>query len=224
MANAYGYTSKKTGKTVNVGSLKLVLDEAQKKLSEALEGRSQAAVNAIIRVALNDAGQMWIKVFLPKRFTEYATSVLGYRTTEAYTREKVLAAEQGRPLNFRSERSIFGDDINSGVVLSPQPTPFVASGRSRDLCLSSARVDVRVTSSGGRIQIRCQVGVIKMIQQYQSFTSIPAVERQRVIDQVRRNLANMLGQTGPGKPFDKDFRWTSESSRKLPPQDERSAG
>jgi hypothetical protein len=209
MANNFiSYTSKKSGLTVNSGSLKLLLDDYQKKLDKALAGKSQSAVNSIIRVALNEAGEMWVRVFLPMRFSDYAISVLGYRATDSYNKEKVEAASAGRALDFHSARSFEGQDINSGVVIPPQPTPFVASGRSKELCLSTARVEVRATATTGRILIRCQVGVIKFPKQYEAFKSIPAIERKRVIDQVKSTLDHILGFTGPNNVYDSSFRFT----------------
>lgn len=219
MANPLSYKNKSTGKVVDSGSLKLLLDDYQKKLDRAIAGKSQSAVNSMIRVALNEAGEMWVAVFLPKRFSDYARTVLGYRATEVYEAEKVQAAHEGRALDFHSRRSIPGDDINSGVVLSPQPTPFVASGRSKALCLSTARVEVSATATRGRIQIRCQVGVITFTKQYQSFISIPAIERQRVIEKVRSVLSTILSGAGVNNVYNEEFRYIS---RRSPTVEERS--
>lgn len=221
MADGFLLYKTKGGKEVRSGSLKILLDFYQQKINAALEKHSQAATSAIIRVALQDAGEMWRNVFLPKRFSSYSKN-LGYTANDSYNAMKVEAANAERPLYFKSERGISeSQDLNSGIVIQPQPTPFVASGKSKETVLSSAYVDVKVTKTRGRVLIKCQTGVIRFTRQYEAFLTIPAIERQRVTEQVKKNLEAALLSTGPGKQYTDSFRWTSASQRSSSNTEER---
>ena len=125
----------KSGKQITAPMLKAVIAQARGQLQQQISGRrTEGAINGIIKNALYAGGELFIDVFLMKRFDmSYAKGVLGYRASTAYEQEKITAAQEGRPLSFRKARGIGfngGVDTHGGVVMAPQPRPFVASGQS----------------------------------------------------------------------------------------------
>jgi hypothetical protein len=53
--------------------------------------------NAILRDGMRAAGEYWLSIFFPKRFTDYA-KMLGYHITEKYRIMKVKRYGEARPL------------------------------------------------------------------------------------------------------------------------------
>jgi hypothetical protein len=219
----------RSGKSFDFTSMRSVLDAYRTALNELLAKSSVSAVNSIIRMVLDDAGWMWVHVYLPKRFTDYVRSS-GYFANAKYESSKIQAALEGRPLYSQSQRRLTANQGGTeGNVVLPQPTPFVLTGRSRAMAVGGSSVEVRVTQSVARILIRVPTGWIKATRQYPAFTTIPPSERQRVTDQIRRSLARLLPLVGRDKPIGPDFRWTTEGGglpmRTLfPPTTQRQVG
>lgn len=206
-----------------VQGLREIIEVAQEAITRRLGKSSQRATDSIIRKALMAAGEMWVRVFLPKRFDPGYSGAIGYRTASWYDQLKV--EHIGRPLDFHAARGITGGGPSSSApVIAPQPTPFVLTGESRTAVLSSARVEVRAYGSKGkgRILIHVSPGNIARSSKYASFVSIPTIERQRVADEVRRQLTRMTGETGAGLTYDKSFRWNTPAGRSTTEHQERS--
>jgi hypothetical protein len=212
----------KSGKVINFTSLRTIIDHYRRLFEERLGRlRTAAAINSVLRMALDDAGRMWVEVFLPLRFTNYVRSS-GYFANQKYESLKIQAGMEGRPMSGAAMRTPGGDNASGGgnpPVILPQPTPFVLTGRSRALALGGVSVEARVDASTAKIVIRVPVGWVKATRQYEAFTAIPVAERQRVSEQVHRNLERLLGLTGAGKAIGRDFRWrtANQTSPQSPP-------
>jgi hypothetical protein len=156
-------------------------------------GLAASRINSILREALVAAGWMWIKVFLPKRFEpSYARLQLGYRSTKAYDDWK--AEHVGEEVSwtrdfagFTPERTVGGE----AVVLAPQPTPFVLSGAGKASALSSAYPVATVTANRARLTVKLKIGAISF-RNHDTFTSVPAVEYGRVLEEAERFLRRRL--------------------------------
>jgi hypothetical protein len=192
----FSWRSRKTGETLTVSKLRSIIAIYRKVLEREHSGPKKAStVNTHIRNALQAAGDMWIKVFLPKRFDQsYARGVLGYRATKKYEDEKVEAA--GSLYSFTEERG-FSEAAERVLVASPQPTPFVLTGTSRAGVLSGARVEARVTAKKWVLKVHVNPGKISFTKQYDNFMKIPAIEYQRVVWEVQNNLKKLTSPASP---------------------------
>lgn len=210
----------KEGKGIAQAFLRERVVQAQAAITKALGYKSQAAVNAVIRMAGFAAGSMFAKVFIVKRFDpSYARGMLNYRATASYERSKVFAAERGLPLDFRETRDIGyneGKDLHGGVVMPPQPRPFVASGQSMREVLGSIKVEVRVTADRCRILVKCQAGAIKYTKQYSAFKRIAPLEYARVIDEFDKTMEKLLPQIGRGKAIGRGFHFPAVGTVDIP--------
>lgn len=187
----FSWRSRKTGETLTVSKLRSVIAIYRKALERQHTGpKLKSTVNSQIREALQAAGEMWIKVFLPKRFDpSYARGVLGYHASKRYEEEKVAAA--GMTYSFTEERG-FAESAERVLVASPQPTPFVLTGTSRAGVLAGARVEARVTSTKWVLKVHVNPGSISFTRQYQNFMRIPAIEYQRVVWEVNSRLNKLI--------------------------------
>ena len=190
----FTWRNRKTGETLTVSKLRSVINLYRTALENQHTGpRKKSTVNSQIREALQAAGEMWIKVFLPKRFVpSYARGVLGYRASAKYEAEKVKYV--GRTFSFTEERG-FGDGTDRVVVVGPQPTPFVLTGTSKTGVLSGATVEARVTSTKWVLKVHVNPGKISFTPQYDNFMRIPKVEYQRVVFEVNKQLSKLIKTT-----------------------------
>lgn len=134
----------------------------------ALRLFSQRDQNIMIRTAMRVAAMMWIAVFLPKRFTNYARTFLGYRATWKYERQKDRLAKKG-------------------VLPGPQPTPLVYTGVSRAGALAGARATATSTLKKAFAIIRYPRGAINF-KKADVLQRIPAHEITRMAEEVGREL------------------------------------
>jgi len=140
--------------------------------------------NSAVRWALAEAGKLWIAVFLPKRFDmEYAKRYLGYSSTQAYNRFKAQAAMTGAPVSFMGDyagaTSYHAGPGEGSTVSAPQPTPFVFTGLSRAMALSSAYPVAAVTADKAVLTIKIQLGAIAY-RNAETFTKVPFHEYARI--------------------------------------------
>lgn len=187
----FSWRSRKTGETLTVSKLRSVIAIYRAALEKQHTGpKMKSSVNALIREALQAAGEMWIKVFLPKRFEPgYARGVLGYRASAKYEAEKVAAA--GMTYSFTEERG-FAEGSERVLVASPQPTPFVLTGQSKSGVLAGATVEARVTSTKWVLKVHVNPGRISFTRQYANFMRIPTTEYQRVVWEVNSRLSKLI--------------------------------
>lgn len=205
------YTSK-TGRQIKGYSVTSLLTVYRGEFGKLM---NPAAVNSAIRLALYRGGEMFINVFLPKRFDPtYARNALGYRSDAAYDAWKAVMAQNGNKVSFTSDYAGFtpstGDKTSH--VMSPQPTPFVFTGHSKELVLSTARVNVIATSTRARLEVKVSVGSIAFTKQYSAFKVVTAIELGRVSEVIEKTLREELlpkAQTGQLK----NERFTTYQSR-----------
>lgn len=132
----------------------------------ALKLFAQRQANAIVRVALQDGGEYFLRVFVPLRFSNYAKK-LGYRPSPGYVAKKI---RQGQ-----------GD------------VPFVASGAWRD-ATGASRCEATATKAKGRITLRIpQPHPITPVTSAQFRTVLPD-EIERVARQVGNTLTSLLAE------------------------------
>lgn len=191
VSETFSWRSRKTGETLTVSKLRSIIALYRSALEKQHTGpRKASSVNSLIRSALQAAGEMWIKVFLPKRFDPaYAKGVLGYHATSKYEDEK--AANVGKMFSFTEERG-FSDAAERTLVVGPQPTPFVLTGTSRAGVLSGANVEARVTANKWVLKVHVNPGSISFTKQYKNFMKIPTVEYQRVVWEVNHRLSALI--------------------------------
>lgn len=173
----------KNGREVRVKNLRSVVALMRSEVIRLGKLTKTRAINAALMMALEAGGWYWIRAFLPKRFdNRYARDILGYQAKPSYESSKRRAAESGNPYRFEGKDGIeFGDPT---VVRPPQPTPFVFSGRSKDLVLGGgARPNAIVKSNGDcKLIVNFPWGSIGFIRQKEAFTFVPAFEHARVTD------------------------------------------
>jgi len=194
----FSWTSRATGQSLTVSKLRSIVAIYRGRLEQTHTGPKRISeVNSKIRQALTAAGEMWIRVFLPKRFDPgYARGVLGYRASAKYEAEKVAAAQDGAMYDFTGERG-FAEGKERVLVLAPQPTPFVLTGTSKAGVLSGARVEARVTQDKWVLKVHVNPGSISFTHQFGNFMRIPITEYQRVVWEVQNQLKKLTGSTTP---------------------------
>ena len=136
---------------------------------KALSLFSQKEQNTLIREAMRRVGDLWAKVFLPKRCTSYAVSSLRYNPTAAWESKKRALADRG-------------------VIAKPQPTPLVYTGISRSSALGGVRVDPKATRNRAYAMVRIPLGHPVKKQTAQIFKYLPPHEVKRVADEFKRAL------------------------------------
>ncbi len=140
--------------------------EANRKAMSLFSQREQ---NTMIREAMRRVGDLWVRVFLPKRFTSYATSVLRYNPSAYWEDVKARLARRG-------------------VIAKPQPTPLVYTGISRNAALSGLRVDPKATKNRAYCVVRIPLGHAVQKQTSQVFKYLPRIEVARVADEFKKAL------------------------------------
>lgn len=148
--------------------------EASKKFMAIFSRRIQ---NALIRESLDATGRFWADVFLPKRFSNYAKTVLGFNPSRAWENAK-------RSLTFTRE-----DDKRA---IAPQPTPLVYRGLMRKSALSRWRTDSKATAKKQTLIVRIPLGhpVKKHIADL--ITRVPRLELQRIVEVFSKELPKRI--------------------------------
>lgn len=190
--DTFTWIDRKSGSKMTVSKLRSLVAIYRGVLTSKHTGpKLKSTVNAQIREALTKAGEMWIRVFLPKRFDpDYARGVLGYRAKKSYEADKVKNA--GLAWSFTEERG-FSEAKERTIVASPQPTPFVLTGKSKEGVLSGARVEARVTADRFVLKVHVNPGSISFTKQYKNFMRIPGHEYQRVNAEFEREMRKLTG-------------------------------
>jgi hypothetical protein len=138
----------------------------------ALSWFSRAEQNTAIRTALLSAGNLWIEVFLEKRFSDYARK-LGYDESAKWEATKIALAK-------------------GGVLTSKQPTPFVFSGQMKATALAGARATATATANRQAILIRVPYGHAVQPRAADVFRSVPPWEVLRLAEEVNASLVDWL--------------------------------
>ncbi len=134
----------------------------------ALRLFKQREQNAIVRAAMKAAGDLWIEIFLPKRFNDdYAWKVLGYSNASAWDQSKQRL-------------------INRGVLTGPKSTIFVFTGQMRANALSQASTDARSTRTKATATIRVPIGHPLTATTARYFKFLPQVELRRLTVEIER--------------------------------------
>lgn len=126
--------------------------------------------NLALRASFDAGGRHWINVWLPKRFTGYAKSALGYRVTYKYEQRK-----KGR-----------GDVAN----------PLVWTGDFQEQALASAYPVAKVTSGKQSLIIRIPAPPYVNFQPIigKTVRTIPDIEAQRVAEVVSARLVALFNE------------------------------
>lgn len=142
---------------------------------EQAEGKS--GVNDVIRESLQAGGDLWVNVFLPMRFTEYAKR-LGYSVQPGWATHK--------------------------QKLTGQALPLVYLGGMREKALSGAHADATSSKGGGQIRIRIPIqhggagrqGGSLQPKDQAVLRRIPDWEISRVAQEVQKTLIALLNLRG----------------------------
>lgn len=135
----------------------------------ALKLFSTRQANTIVRVAGEDGGNYFVRVFIPLRFTNYARK-LGYSPSTGYQRQKQAAG--------------YGD------------TPWVRTGAWRTAATGGARADVTAKRLGCLIKIRVPYTHRHPVTPTTSaqFRSVLPEEMERIARQVGNSLDALLAE------------------------------
>ncbi len=138
----------------------------------ALRLFSKADQNTIMRTTMRSVGELFIAVFLPKRFTDYARTFLGYFSSGVYDKRKSKLAARG-------------------VIPGPQPTPLVYTGVSRSDAISGARATSTATASNAWAIVRFPRGGVNF-KKAAVLQTIPRHEVERMAEEVRKILPMLI--------------------------------
>lgn len=157
--------------------------EANKKFMVLFSRKRQ---NEVTRNSLNAAGKFWAEVFLPKRFTNYAKSVLGFNPSHAWENAK---------------RKLVFSPNSRKQALDPQPTPLVYRGEMRRSALARWRTASTATAKRQVLVVRIPLGhpVKKHIADL--ITRCPRLELQRIVEVFSKSMPQQIGNAyGPQLP------------------------
>jgi hypothetical protein len=154
--------------------------EANRRYMAAFSRKTQ---NAIIRASLDTAGKFWAEVFLPKRFTNYAKTVLGFNPSRAWENAK-------RRLVFSSGADKQAKD--------PQPTPLVYRGVMRRTALGGWRAASVATAKKQVLTVRIPLGHAVKPHIAKLITRVPKLELQRIVEVFAKTMPQQIGSAyGP---------------------------
>lgn len=139
--------------------------------NQALSLFSRKEQNNIIRGSLTVMAAFFIKVFLPKRFTQYAEQYLRYNPRASWEAFKQIMV--GKKITYR---------LSTGIVQSPQPMPLVLTGNMRKSVLSGARPDARSTANKAVAIIKLPLGHPVRPETAAVLRTVPAVEFKRLAE------------------------------------------
>jgi hypothetical protein len=143
---------------------------------------AQREQNDLLRSALFAGGQVWIAVFLEKRFSDYSVKVLGYNPRAAWEEYKRLMI--GKPVKFSG---------NIGNVRGPQPVPFVLTGNFKDAALAGARPTATATKTKATVRIRIPTAHAMRKETLAVFKTLPAIEVRRIAAVIEKELIRLIG-------------------------------
>lgn len=144
---------------------------------------SRRRQNEVIRNALNAAGQFWADVFLPKRFTNYAKSVLGFNPSHQW-----MAAKE----------ALVSSTDGTKKAIAPQPLPLVYRGEMRTSALTRWRAASVVTAKKQTLIIRIPLGHAVKAHIAKIITRVPQIELQRIVDVFAKVLPQQISAEGYG--------------------------
>ncbi len=162
-------------------------------------GMTLSGANAAVRFAAYNAALTWSEVFIPKRFDPAYAMKLGYTTTKKYVEFKK-----------RTEGMFVRTNTGDFQVASPQPWPFVFTGRSKANILG-APLAVTVVESGGRgyARIRVPLGAIAF-KKAKEFTTVLPSERKAFLDMFEINLRRKMLPAIRAGVIPRDFKFTAD--------------
>ncbi len=131
----------------------------------------QREANDIVRAALQAGGDIWVQVFLPLRFTDYAKQ-LGYRIRSDYDTWKKKHLGQSVPL------------VGIGGLAGASDSTLVAT--------QNAHAEATAKGSSGVITIRIPTGHALQAKDQAVFRQIPAHEVARIAEEVEKTLIDIL--------------------------------
>ena len=144
---------------------------------------SRKRQNEIIRNSLNAAGEFWANVFLPKRFSNYAKTVLGFNPAHEWQNAK-------RRLVFSTHADKQAQD--------PQPTPLVYRGIMKRTALSRWRAASIATSKKQVLTVRIPLGHAVKKHIADIITRCPRLELQRIVEVFAKTMPQQIGNAyGP---------------------------
>ncbi len=127
--------------------------------------------NDIVRAALQSGGDLWVNIFLPMRFSDYAKQ-LGYRVNSKYAQKKQKVLGHNVPL------------VGIGGTAGAADSTLVAS--------KSAHATATAKGGGGVITIRIPTGHALQAKDQAVFRQIPAHEVKRIAEEVEKTLTDLL--------------------------------
>jgi hypothetical protein len=137
--------------------------------------------NLLVKASLMRGGALWIKVFLPMRWTDYARK-LGYRASMKWETFKQAVLGQVLPLV-----GVGGEYRGKGKGEGNWPPGFM-----RDTATKGARVEA--VSSGGRAVINIKIPFGHPVQPHTAniVTKVPPWELTRIAEEVGKSIAFFL--------------------------------
>lgn len=159
---------------IKQGPIRVTIEANRK----ALAIFSQKEQNKIVRQSMGQVGNMWISIFLPKRFTDYARRFLRYNPRAAWEKAKQIMADK-RVLTK-----------NGYSVVGPQPTPLVLTGVMRAAALGGARGVPKATKSKAYVAIKIPLGHAVRKETSSVIGFIPPHEKTRIAEEFKRSLVN----------------------------------
>lgn len=148
-----------------------------------------------LRAAFQAVGNLWVTVFLPKRFTSYAEQFLGYNPNAAmsgrkfWVNRKVALAKSGRPVRVK-----YGAGAYS--VADPQPTPFVFTGFMRERALTYARAEAGGAANNPYVKVMIPLGHALRSEYIDILRKLPPHELKRLAEECEKALKAAI----EGKP------------------------
>ncbi len=133
----------------------------------------QKEANDLVRAALQSGGDLWVNVFLPMRFSDYAKQ-LGYHINQG-----------GKYYTWKKAHLI-------------PPIPLVgiggaaAAGNSTLIASQKAHAEATSKGTGGVITIRIPTGHALQAKDQAVFRQIPAHEVKRIAQEVDKTLGDLL--------------------------------
>ncbi len=160
-----------------VGPIRAVLEAQGPALALLEQAEGASGSNDVIREALQAGGDLWVNVFLPMRFTEYAKR-LGYVVQPGWAMRK--------------------------QKLTGQALPLVYTGNMREAAMQGAHADATAKKGGGTITIRIPIqhggggrqGGSLQPKDQAVLRRIPDWEVTRVGEEVERTLISLLNLRG----------------------------
>ncbi|MBA3622962.1 MAG: hypothetical protein H0W48_00530 [Methylibium sp.] len=142
-----------------------------------------AEANRLKRMALTDAGNLWLGVFLGKRFSDYATR-LGYVVSAKWRQRK--ARDIGVVVPF------VGFTPHGGGPPAPGWSSKNANSEKMLIAARGARATATATQTREAVVITIPTGHALRPEHMAAFRNVPSWEVERMGQEVAKSLARML--------------------------------